>query len=223
MEAIEIYPGRGRRVARGGRARLLPADLRVVVRRGHDQRDGAQDRVSGQAEEQDRGQGHGRRSPRRDGQGRDARPEGAAGREARGWDASPLVQWEIQRIKRAAVPGHSSQGCRPSRGITAIPANASAGARPDPSRPIDARAGERATRDAGGPMAWSRRTTIQRPRAWALTGVYRELSRRRRRCRGSRRRRLALAERRGRGMGGLGATREDAAASAGWRGSLGTG
>ena len=69
-------------------------------------------------------------------------------------------------------------------------------------------------------MSWSRRTTIQRPRAWALTGVYRELGRRLRRCSGSRRRLLALAERRGRGMGGLGATREDAAALASWRGPL---
>ncbi len=72
-------------------------------------------------------------------------------------------------------------------------------------------------------MAWSRRTTIQRPRAWANTGVYRELSRRLPRCGGSRRRLLALAERRGRGMAaGLGATRDDAAAFAGWRGRLGS-
>jgi hypothetical protein len=72
-------------------------------------------------------------------------------------------------------------------------------------------------------MAWSRRTTIQRPRAWANTGLYRELSRRLPRRGGSRRRLLASAERRARGMGELGATREEAAALAGWRGPLAPG
>ena len=72
-------------------------------------------------------------------------------------------------------------------------------------------------------MAWSKRTTIQRPRAWAHTGVYRELGRRLRRCSGSRRRLLALVERRNRGMAaGLGATREEAAAFASWHGPLGS-
>ena len=61
-------------------------------------------------------------------------------------------------------------------------------------------------------MAWNRSGRIQRPQAWAVTGTYRELVRRLPRCAGSRRRLLALVERRGRGMGGLGATREDAAA-----------
>ena len=69
-------------------------------------------------------------------------------------------------------------------------------------------------------MAWSKRTTIQRRQAWAVTGAYRELVRRLPRCAGSRRRLLALAERRARGMGELGATREEAAALAGWRGPL---
>ncbi len=69
-------------------------------------------------------------------------------------------------------------------------------------------------------MAWSGRTTIRRPQAWAATGAYRELVRRLPRCAGSRRRLLALAERRARGMGGLGASREEAAALAGWRGPL---
>lgn len=72
-------------------------------------------------------------------------------------------------------------------------------------------------------MAWTRRTTIQRPRAWASTGVYRELARRLARCGGSRRRPEALVERRARGMGEVGATREDAAAFAGWRGRVGGG
>ena len=72
-------------------------------------------------------------------------------------------------------------------------------------------------------MTWSRSGRIQRPRAWAATGAYRELVRRLRRCAGSRRRLLALVERRGRGMGGLGATGEDAAAFAGWRGPLASG
>jgi hypothetical protein len=72
-------------------------------------------------------------------------------------------------------------------------------------------------------MPWSRRTTIQRPRAWAITGVYRELARRLPRCAGSRRRLLALVERRNRGMGELGVTPEQAAAFAGWRGPLGPG
>jgi len=69
-------------------------------------------------------------------------------------------------------------------------------------------------------MAYSVSTRIQRPRAWAATGIYRELARRLPRCAGSRRRLLSLAERRGRGMGELGATREDAVAFAGWRGPL---
>jgi hypothetical protein len=69
-------------------------------------------------------------------------------------------------------------------------------------------------------MAWGRSTRIQRRQAWAATGAYRELARRLRRCGGSRRRLLALAERRGKGMGELGATREEAVAFAGWRGPL---
>ncbi len=69
-------------------------------------------------------------------------------------------------------------------------------------------------------MAWSRRTSIRRPQAWAATGAYRELVRRLPRCAGSKRRLLALAERRARGMGELGATRDEAAALAGWRGPL---
>lgn len=69
-------------------------------------------------------------------------------------------------------------------------------------------------------MAWTIGTRIQRPPAWAVTGVYRELVRRLPRCAGSQRRLLALTARRGKGMGNLGATREDAAALAGWRGSL---
>ena len=69
-------------------------------------------------------------------------------------------------------------------------------------------------------MPYSSSTRIQRPRAWATTGVHRELARRLQRCAGSRRRLLALVERRGKGMGELGATREDAAAFAGWRGPL---
>ena len=72
-------------------------------------------------------------------------------------------------------------------------------------------------------MAWGKRTTIQRPRAWTATGVYRELARRLPRCAGSRRRLEALAERRAKGMGELGATREEAKAFAGWRGSIGPG
>ena len=70
-------------------------------------------------------------------------------------------------------------------------------------------------------MAWGKRTTIQRPRAWTATGVYRELARRLPRCGGSRRRLEALAERRARGMGEMGATREEAAAFAAWRGPVG--
>ena len=70
-------------------------------------------------------------------------------------------------------------------------------------------------------MSYGKSTRIQRPRAWANTGVYRELGRRLARCAGSRRRLLALVERRGRGMGEIGASREDAAAFAGWRGPLG--
>jgi hypothetical protein len=72
-------------------------------------------------------------------------------------------------------------------------------------------------------MAWSKGTRIQRPRAWSVTGPYRELVRRLPRCAGSRRRLLALVERRGRGMGELGATRDEAAALAGWRGPLASG
>lgn len=72
-------------------------------------------------------------------------------------------------------------------------------------------------------MAWSKGVRIERTRAWAVTGPYRELARRLRRCSGSRRL-LALAERRGRGMGESGATtREEAAAFAGWRRPLGSG
>ena len=71
-------------------------------------------------------------------------------------------------------------------------------------------------------MAWSKSGRIQRPQAWAVTGAYRELVRRLPRCSGSRRL-LALVERRGRGMGELGATREEAAAFAGWRGPLAPG
>jgi hypothetical protein len=69
-------------------------------------------------------------------------------------------------------------------------------------------------------MAWRESGRIQRPWAWAVTGSYRELVRRLPRCGGSRRRLLALVERRGRGMGELGATQEEATAFAGWRGPL---
>jgi hypothetical protein len=69
-------------------------------------------------------------------------------------------------------------------------------------------------------MSWSKSTRIQRPRVWVVTGPYRELVRRLPRCGGSRRRLLALVERRGQGMGELGATREEATAFAGWRGPL---
>jgi hypothetical protein len=69
-------------------------------------------------------------------------------------------------------------------------------------------------------MAWRESGRIQRSQAWTVTGSYRELVRRLPRCAGSRRRLLALVERRGRGMGELGATREEAAAFAGWRGPL---
>ena len=72
-------------------------------------------------------------------------------------------------------------------------------------------------------MAWYKSGRIQRPRAWAVTGAYRELVRRLPRCAGSRRRLLALVERRSQGMGELGATREEAAALAGWRGPLAAG
>ena len=72
-------------------------------------------------------------------------------------------------------------------------------------------------------MPYSKSTRIQRPRVWATTGVYRELARRLSRCGGSTRRLLALVERRGKGMGELAATREDAVAFAGWRGPLGPG
>jgi hypothetical protein len=64
------------------------------------------------------------------------------------------------------------------------------------------------------PMAWSKNGRIRRPQAWTMTGAYRKLVRRLPRWAGSRRRLLALAERRARGMGGLGATREEAAALA---------
>jgi hypothetical protein len=50
-------------------------------------------------------------------------------------------------------------------------------------------------------MAWRESGRIQRPRAWAAMGPYRELVR-------------------GRGMGELGATQEEATAFAGWRGPL---
>ena len=63
-------------------------------------------------------------------------------------------------------------------------------------------------------MAWSKSGRIQRPQAWTVTGPYRELLRRLPRCAGSRRRLVALVERRGRGMGELGATREEARANA---------
>jgi hypothetical protein len=69
-------------------------------------------------------------------------------------------------------------------------------------------------------MAWRKSGRIQRPRAWSVTGPYRELVRRLPRCAGSQRRLLALVERRGQGMGELGATREEATAFAGWRGPL---
>ena len=59
-------------------------------------------------------------------------------------------------------------------------------------------------------MAWNKSGRIQRQQVWAVTGTCRELVRRL----------LALVERRRRGMGGLGATGEDAAAFAGWRGPL---
>ncbi len=72
-------------------------------------------------------------------------------------------------------------------------------------------------------MAWSKNGRIQRPQAWTVTGPYRELLRRLPRYAGSRRRLLALAERRATGMGELGATREEAAALAGWRGPLASG
>ena len=72
-------------------------------------------------------------------------------------------------------------------------------------------------------MAWNKSGRIQRPQAWAVTGTCRELVRRLPRCAGSRRRLLALVERRGRGMGGLGATGEEAAAFAGRRGPLASG
>jgi hypothetical protein len=69
-------------------------------------------------------------------------------------------------------------------------------------------------------MPWSKSTRIQRPRVWVVTSPYRELVRRLPRCGGSRRRLLALIERRGQGMGGLGATQEEARAFASWRGPL---
>src|SRR5690349_2320315 len=70
-------------------------------------------------------------------------------------------------------------------------------------------------------MPYSKSTRVQRPRAWAVTGVYRELARRLPRCGGSRRCLLTLVERRGKGMGELAATREDAVAFASWRGPIG--
>lgn len=69
-------------------------------------------------------------------------------------------------------------------------------------------------------MAWRKSTRIQRPRAWARTGAYRELVRRLPRCGGSRRRLLALIERRNKGMLELGVPREEAFAFASWRGPL---
>ena len=71
-------------------------------------------------------------------------------------------------------------------------------------------------------MTWRKSTRIQRPRAGARTGVYRELARRLPRCGGSRRRLMALVERRNRGTvaTGLEVTKEQAAAFAGWRGPL---
>ena len=69
-------------------------------------------------------------------------------------------------------------------------------------------------------MAWRKSGRIQRPRAWSVTGPYRELVRRLSRCAGSQRRLLAMVERRGQGMGELGATLEEATAFAGWRGPL---
>jgi hypothetical protein len=69
-------------------------------------------------------------------------------------------------------------------------------------------------------MSWSKSTRIQRPRVWAVTGSYRELVRRLPRCGGSRRRLVALVERRGQGMGNLGVTQEEAKAFASWRGPL---
>ena len=49
-------------------------------------------------------------------------------------------------------------------------------------------------------MAWRESGRIRRPWAWASTGVHRELTRRLPRCGGSRRRLLALVERRGRAL-----------------------
>jgi hypothetical protein len=72
-------------------------------------------------------------------------------------------------------------------------------------------------------MSWSKSTRIQRPRAWANTGVYRELLRRLPRCAGSKRRLLALVERRNRGMGEFEVSREQVAAFASWRGRVGAG
>ena len=61
-------------------------------------------------------------------------------------------------------------------------------------------------------MAWSRRTSIRRPQAWAATGAYRELVRRLPRCAGS----WSWLS----GAPGAWATWEEAEALAGWRGSL---
>ena len=72
-------------------------------------------------------------------------------------------------------------------------------------------------------MAWNKSGRIQRPQAWAVTGTYRELVRRLPRCAGSRRRLLALVERRNRGMAAFGVSPEQARAFVGWRGPLGTG
>jgi hypothetical protein len=71
---------------------FLPTDFRVVVRRGHDQGDGIQDRVRGQAEEQDRGQGHGRPSDHQGVQERDAQPKDAAGHRTREHGVNLFVQ-----------------------------------------------------------------------------------------------------------------------------------
>jgi hypothetical protein len=72
-------------------------------------------------------------------------------------------------------------------------------------------------------MPWSKSTRIQRPRVWANTGVYRELVRRLPRCGGSRRRLLALVDRRNRGMAEHEVSREQAMAFASWHGPVGTG
>ena len=72
-------------------------------------------------------------------------------------------------------------------------------------------------------MPWSKSTRIQRPRAWANTGVYRELMRRLPRCGGSRRRLLALVDRRNAGMAEFEVSRDQALAFANWHGPVGAG